>query len=346
MGEGALPELRSIRGAGIREAIPPRIPPAAGTSLKRPASRPNVLADRRAAARVCAVGETHWTSRPNGRMISGAGRPQGERRSLCLTADRGSPVGARGRWTRPRPRLRLPDHEGDDRDRRDEHRRVERQGDRSRRRRASSADGRSLCGLGARPARASSGRSCPRPHRRRRATRSDGTSSCSQPESYGTPSSSASQTPAPSVRSSPPPTSGTSGRTARRRSALSAGRCFPIASTAARSPRCCRRRTGGRRPGAGRAPSRVPSPRRSARDLPDASVETRSLGTVLTALRILHVLSACVWVGGTVALVFVGVPAIRQLEGEARATAMRTLGRRWRPIGWSAMGSRSSPGSG
>ena len=42
----------------------------------------------------------------------------------------------------------------------------------------------------------------------------------------------------------------------------------------------------------------------------------------MTALRILHVLSASVWVGGTVILVFVGVPAIRQLEGEARATAM------------------------
>jgi len=38
-----------------------------------------------------------------------------------------------------------------------------------------------------------------------------------------------------------------------------------------------------------------------------------------------------------VALVFVGVPAIRRLEGEARATAMRALGRRWRPLGWSAM---------
>jgi uncharacterized membrane protein len=59
---------------------------------------------------------------------------------------------------------------------------------------------------------------------------------------------------------------------------------------------------------------------------------------VLTALRIVHVLSASVWVGGTVALVFVGVPAIRKLEGEARATAMRALGRRWRPLGWSAMG--------
>lgn len=55
-------------------------------------------------------------------------------------------------------------------------------------------------------------------------------------------------------------------------------------------------------------------------------------------LRIVHLLSATVWVGGTVALVFVGVPAIRDLEGEARAAAMRALGRRWRPLGWSAMG--------
>lgn len=59
---------------------------------------------------------------------------------------------------------------------------------------------------------------------------------------------------------------------------------------------------------------------------------------VLTVLRIVHVLSASVWVGGTVALVVVGVPAIRGLEGAARATAMRALGRRWRPLGWSAMG--------
>jgi len=59
---------------------------------------------------------------------------------------------------------------------------------------------------------------------------------------------------------------------------------------------------------------------------------------VLTLLRIVHLLSATVWVGGTVALVFVGVPAIRLLEGDARATAMRGLGRRWRPLGWSAMG--------
>ena len=58
---------------------------------------------------------------------------------------------------------------------------------------------------------------------------------------------------------------------------------------------------------------------------------------MITLLRVVHLLSASVWVGGTVALVFVGVPAIRALEGEARATAMRTLGRRWRPIGWSSM---------
>lgn len=69
-----------------------------------------------------------------------------------------------------------------------------------------------------------------------------------------------------------------------------------------------------------------------------AAGQSATIDNVLTALRIAHVLSASVWVGGTVALVFVGVPAIRKLEGEARATAMRALGRRWRPLGWSAMG--------
>jgi copper resistance protein D len=59
---------------------------------------------------------------------------------------------------------------------------------------------------------------------------------------------------------------------------------------------------------------------------------------MVTFLRIVHLLSAAVWVGGSVVLVVAGVPAIRTLEGEARATAMRTLGRRWRPLGWSAMG--------
>ena len=51
----------------------------------------------------------------------------------------------------------------------------------------------------------------------------------------------------------------------------------------------------------------------------------------------LHVLGATVWVGGTIALTFIAVPAIRTLTGEARATTMRKLGERWRPIGWSAL---------
>ncbi len=51
----------------------------------------------------------------------------------------------------------------------------------------------------------------------------------------------------------------------------------------------------------------------------------------------LHVLGATVWVGGTIALTFIAVPAIRVLTGEPRQTAMRLLGRRWRPIGWTAL---------
>jgi uncharacterized membrane protein len=53
---------------------------------------------------------------------------------------------------------------------------------------------------------------------------------------------------------------------------------------------------------------------------------------------IVHLLAAMVWVGGSVALVFAGVPAIRILEGEPRGRAMRELGLRWRPLGYSALG--------
>jgi uncharacterized membrane protein len=53
---------------------------------------------------------------------------------------------------------------------------------------------------------------------------------------------------------------------------------------------------------------------------------------------IIHLLAAMIWVGGSVALVFVGVPAIRILEGEPRGRAMRELGLRWRPLGYSALG--------
>lgn len=64
------------------------------------------------------------------------------------------------------------------------------------------------------------------------------------------------------------------------------------------------------------------------------------------ALRALHVLAAAVWVGGTVALVFVAVPPVQRLQGEARAQLLRELGRRWRPIGWSALGTAAVTGLG
>lgn len=54
-------------------------------------------------------------------------------------------------------------------------------------------------------------------------------------------------------------------------------------------------------------------------------------------LVIVHLLAACVWVGGSVALAYAGVPAIRTLEGEARGRAMRELGLRWRPLGYSSL---------
>lgn len=56
------------------------------------------------------------------------------------------------------------------------------------------------------------------------------------------------------------------------------------------------------------------------------------------ALRIVHLLAAIVWAGGTIALVFVAVPPVQRLEGEVRAQILREFGRRWRPIGWSALG--------
>jgi uncharacterized membrane protein len=48
-------------------------------------------------------------------------------------------------------------------------------------------------------------------------------------------------------------------------------------------------------------------------------------------------LAAAVWVGGTVALVFVAVPVVARLEGDARARSMRLLGRRWRPLGYGSL---------
>jgi putative copper export protein len=58
---------------------------------------------------------------------------------------------------------------------------------------------------------------------------------------------------------------------------------------------------------------------------------------VETAIAALHLLAAAVWVGGTVALVFIAVPMARMFEGEDRARALRRLGSGWRPLGWSAL---------
>jgi putative copper export protein len=58
---------------------------------------------------------------------------------------------------------------------------------------------------------------------------------------------------------------------------------------------------------------------------------------VTGVLVAIHLLAAAVWVGGSTALVFVGVPAIRTLEGEPRGRAMRELGLRWRPLGYGAL---------
>lgn len=56
-----------------------------------------------------------------------------------------------------------------------------------------------------------------------------------------------------------------------------------------------------------------------------------------STLVVFHVLATAVWVGGTVALVFVGVPVLRTLSPEQRAEKVKLLGRRWRPIGWGAL---------
>ena len=55
------------------------------------------------------------------------------------------------------------------------------------------------------------------------------------------------------------------------------------------------------------------------------------------ALVTIHLLAAGVWFGGSTALVFVGVPAIRELDGAPRGIAMKALGLRWRPIGYGSL---------
>ena len=59
----------------------------------------------------------------------------------------------------------------------------------------------------------------------------------------------------------------------------------------------------------------------------------------MTAVLVaIHLIAAGIWFGGSTALVFVGVPAIRTLDGEPRGRAMKELGLRWRPLGYGALG--------
>lgn len=58
---------------------------------------------------------------------------------------------------------------------------------------------------------------------------------------------------------------------------------------------------------------------------------------MIAVLVTVHLLAAGVWFGGSTALVFVGVPAIRTLDGEPRGRAMKALGLRWRPLGYGAL---------
>ena len=58
----------------------------------------------------------------------------------------------------------------------------------------------------------------------------------------------------------------------------------------------------------------------------------------MTAVLVtVHLIAAGIWFGGSTALVFVGVPAIRALDGDARSRGMKELGLRWRPLGYGAL---------
>ncbi len=59
----------------------------------------------------------------------------------------------------------------------------------------------------------------------------------------------------------------------------------------------------------------------------------------MTAVLVtVHLIAAGIWFGGSTALIFVGVPAIRILDGDPRGRAMKELGLRWRPLGYGALG--------
>ncbi len=58
----------------------------------------------------------------------------------------------------------------------------------------------------------------------------------------------------------------------------------------------------------------------------------------MVVARIVHILSASIWVGGTVFLVAVAVPFARSFDPERSTEIASAVGRRFRPIAWGALG--------
>lgn len=61
-------------------------------------------------------------------------------------------------------------------------------------------------------------------------------------------------------------------------------------------------------------------------------------GTLLYQINvIIHVLAAFVWVGGVLFIGIVAVPSTKKLNDELRRKLLDDMGRRFRPIGWTAL---------
>ncbi len=61
-------------------------------------------------------------------------------------------------------------------------------------------------------------------------------------------------------------------------------------------------------------------------------------GELLYRIAILvHVLAAFVWVGGVLFIGMIAVPTAKKLDDELRRKLLDDMGRRFRPIGWSAL---------
>jgi uncharacterized membrane protein len=57
----------------------------------------------------------------------------------------------------------------------------------------------------------------------------------------------------------------------------------------------------------------------------------------LVLARIVHILGAAIWIGGTVFLAAVAVPYARTLDDDRRTELVSALGRRFRRVSWTAL---------